>query len=84
MIYNYFKLPAPEQGSFRQWSLKWRTKTKIRCLRFSIGGYGSIPRPIGNWCLFPRARIYGRKRFYLHWFNASVFFSPNLYAIDYN
>ena len=84
MIWSYYKLKEHGQGPLRQWSVTWRSKTKIRKLRFSIGGYNNTRPPIGNWCLFPRVRVYRPGRYYIHWFNASVFFSPDLYAVSYN
>lgn len=55
-------------GALRQWVL-------IVCgrgFRFSIGGYGNIPAPIGCWCLIPRIKHYRNIASYLHWLNMSV------------
>ena len=66
---------APWHGSgpLRQWIV---TVGK-RAVRFSIGGYGNVPKPTGLWTLIPKTTIYPSQAYYLRWLSASVSYHPN-------
>lgn len=72
-------------GCLRQYTVSWvGRRGRLRSIRLSVGGYGNIPAPAGQWTILPRIRYYRAVlRVYLHWFNVSLSFSPNSYGIDY-
>jgi hypothetical protein len=74
MIFKHYSLLNHGQGSLRQWSVGWRFRGKLKCLRFSIGGYGNSKRPFGTWCLVPRVKVYTNQAYYLRWFSAGLCF----------
>jgi len=65
-------------GALRQWSVEWRgRKGRVRCLRFSVGGYGNVRPPVGFWRWYPSLTVYHRTAYYLHWLSFSLAFLPN-------
>jgi hypothetical protein len=78
---TYSSLLSHGSGALRQVAITWRWNARTKALRLSVGGYGNVPPPAGQWRLWPSVTRYPGTAYYLHWFNVSLSYLPNATTI---
>jgi hypothetical protein len=76
IIYN--AMLSHGSGALRQLTILWTWNSRTKALRFSVGGYGNVCPPAGQWCLLPSTTRYPGTAYYLNWLNMSLSYLPRV------